>query len=256
MAVAAVMARRQEAETPKVVSLTVATPSSPSRPSSAFSTRSFRASDQGAKVQSFVGDDDWREKQVSKFESGIGVMIAINAVLMGFEVDLAKTGDIGWIIVENFFCILWITEMLLKLRALRLEYFWSPFNLLDFALVLLAIAEAWIIPFLLPSTGGPSGLGVIRIVRIMRMLRLLRLIRRSACLNGVVLRKLFKNLWLIIVGFRESLSTLFWVIMLLTVVIYVFAIFLRYTLNCLSSQFEDWNECEEYFGSMPAAMLG
>ncbi|CAK9079837.1 unnamed protein product [Durusdinium trenchii] len=291
MAVAAVMARRQEAETPKVVSLTVATPSSPSRPSSAFSTRSFRASDQGAKVQSFVGDDDWREKQVSKavsvysskrevaddefqeilqeqgvadikteeeevtprvqlvetteFESGIGVMIAINAVLMGFEVDLAKTGDIGWIIVENFFCILWITEMLLKLRALRLEYFWSPFNLLDFALVLLAIAEAWIIPFLLPSTGGPSGLGVIRIVRIMRMLRLLRLIR---------LMKLFKNLWLIIVGFRESLSTLFWVIMLLTVVIYVFAIFLRYTLNCLSSQFEDWNECEEYFGSMPAAM--
>lgn len=285
------MARRQEAETPKVVSLTVATPSSPSRPSSAFSTRSFRASDQGAKVQSFVGDDDWREKQVSKavsvysskrevaddefqeilqeqgvadikteeeevtprvqlvetteFESGIGVMIAINAVLMGFEVDLAKTGDIGWIIVENFFCILWITEMLLKLRALRLEYFWSPFNLLDFALVLLAIAEAWIIPFLLPSTGGPSGLGVIRIVRIMRMLRLLRLIR---------LMKLFKNLWLIIVGFRESLSTLFWVIMLLTVVIYVFAIFLRYTLNCLSSQFEDWNECEEYFGSMPAAM--
>lgn len=65
---------------------------------------------------------------MKEFESGIGVMIAINAVLMGFEVDLAKTGDIGWIIVENFFCILWITEMLLKLRALRLEYFWSPFN--------------------------------------------------------------------------------------------------------------------------------
>ena len=26
----------------------------------------------------------------------------------------------------------------------------------------------------------------------------------------VLSRKLFKNLWLIIVGFRESLSTLFW----------------------------------------------
>eukprot|EP00434_Breviolum_minutum_P034140 symbB.v1.2.030206.t1/scaffold3381.1/size58006/1 len=69
----------------------------------------------------------------------------------------------------------------------------------------------------------------------------------------LTLRKLFKNLWLIIVGFRESLSTLFWVLMLLTVVIYVFAIFLRYTLNCLDA-FKDWDDCGEYFGSMPAAM--
>lgn len=178
----------------------------------------------------------------TEFESFIGIMIATNAVLMGFEVDLAQTGDVGWIVVENFFCILWISEMVLKMKTLHWQYFLSAYNLLDFGLVLLAVAEAWVIPFL--SIDGVSGLGVIRIVRILRMLRLLRLIR---------LMKLFKNLWLIIVGFRESLSTLFWVLMLLTVVIYVFAIFLRYTLNCFGA-FREWDDCAEYFGSMPAAM--
>lgn len=178
----------------------------------------------------------------TEFESFIGMMISINAVLMGFEVDLAQTGDVGWIVVENFFCILWISEMVLKMKSLHWQYFMSGYNVLDFGLVLLAVAEAWVIPFL--SIDGVSGLGVIRIVRILRMLRLLRLIR---------LMKLFKNLWLIIVGFRESLSTLFWVLMLLTVVIYVFAIFLRYTLNCFGA-FREWDDCAEYFGSMPAAM--
>lgn len=178
----------------------------------------------------------------TEFESFIGIMIAINAVLMGFEVDLAQTGDVGWIVVENFFCILWISEMVLKMKTLHRQYFMNAYNLLDFALVLLAVAEAWVIPFLFID--GVSGLAVIRMVRILRMLRLLRLIR---------LMKLFKNLWLIIVGFRESLSTLFWVLMLLTVVIYVFAIFLRYTLNCFGA-FREWDDCAEYFGSMPAAM--
>ena len=285
MAVAAVMARRQAqaeaADAPKVAGLPhLVSQKSNHRPSSAFSTHSGRSSrpievkqveserDIDSRVskayskkevddhfqeileEQGVADVQTEEEETpyvpvverTEFESGIGIMIALNALLMGFEVDLAQNGDVGWIIVENFFCILWISEMVLKMKSLRWAYFTSAYNVLDFALVLLAIAEAWVIPFL--PVSNVNGLGVIRIVRILRMLRLLRLIR---------LMKLFKNLWLIIVGFRESLSTLFWVLMLLTVVIYVFAIFLRYTLNCLDA-FKDWDDCGEYFGSMPAAM--
>ena len=55
-------------------------------------------------------------------------MIAINAVLMGFEVDLARSGDVGWYVLENFFCILWISEMILKLKTFRFAYFQSSFN--------------------------------------------------------------------------------------------------------------------------------
>ncbi|CAJ1438420.1 unnamed protein product [Effrenium voratum] len=197
-----------------------------------------------------VADVESNEEEVEKpkfadsmeFESGIGCLIALNALMMGFEVDLANQGDVGWIVLENFFCVLWIVEMLLKLHSIRLMYFYQPWNILDFFLVLLSVAEAWVIPAL--SITGVSALGSLRMVRVLRILRLLRLIR---------LVKLFKNLWLIIVGFRESLSTLFWVLMLLSVVIYVFAIFLRYTLNC-QDQFRDWADCSEYFGSMPAAM--
>jgi hypothetical protein len=28
------------------------------------------------------------------------------------------SGDVGWIVVENFFCILWISEMVLKMKTL------------------------------------------------------------------------------------------------------------------------------------------
>ena len=45
----------------------------------------------------------------------------------------------------------------------------------------------------------------------LRLLRLIRLMPLEACAPSYLkLRKLFKNLWLIVVGFRESLSTLFW----------------------------------------------
>ncbi|CAE6936414.1 SCN10A [Symbiodinium natans] len=178
----------------------------------------------------------------TEFESAIGILIALNSMVMGLEADAAEKRAVGWVVVENLFCLLWIGEMLLKFWAFRLDYFKSAWNVFDFSLVLLNIFETWVIPSL--SIQDLDAIGVLRIVRVLRILRLLRLIR---------LMRLFKNLWLIIVGFRESLSTLFWVLMLLSVVVYVFAIFLRLTLSC-SEQHPRWLECDDYFGSMPKAM--
>ena len=53
---------------------------------------------------------------------------------MGLEADAAEKRAVGWVIVENFFCLLWITEMLLKLWAFRLAYFRSGWNVLELKL--------------------------------------------------------------------------------------------------------------------------
>jgi len=220
--------------------------------SQAVSTVSKREVDQDEfqEILEEQGLADFKEEEPIKpkiverteFESAVGIFIALNSIVMGLEADAAEKRAVGWVIVENFFCLLWITEMLLKLWAFRLAYFRSGWNVFDFSLVLLNIFETWVIPSL--AIEDLDAIGVLRIVRVLRILRLLRLIR---------LMKLFKNLWLIIVGFRESLSTLFWVLMLLSVVVYVFAIFLRLTLSC-SEQHPRWLECDDYFGSMPKAM--
>ncbi|CAE7938615.1 NaCP60E [Symbiodinium necroappetens] len=220
--------------------------------SQAVSTVSKREVDQDEfqEILEEQGLADFKEEEPIKpkiverteFESAVGILIALNSLVMGLEADATEKRAVGWIIVENFFCLLWITEMLLKLWAFHLAYFRSGWNVFDFSLVLLNIFETWIIPSL--AIEDLDAIGVLRIVRVLRILRLLRLIR---------LMKLFKNLWLIIVGFRESLSTLFWVLMLLSVVVYVFAIFLRLTLSC-SEQHPRWLECDDYFGSMPKAM--
>ncbi|CAE7213027.1 Scn10a [Symbiodinium sp. CCMP2456] len=220
--------------------------------SKAISTVSKREVDQDEfqEILEEQGLADFKEEEPIKpkiverteFESAVGILIAINSLVMGLEADASEKRAVGWVIVENFFCLLWIAEMLMKLWAFRLAYFRSGWNVFDFSLVLLNVFETWVIPSL--AIEDLDAIGVLRIVRVLRILRLLRLIR---------LMKLFKNLWLIIVGFRESLSTLFWVLMLLSVVVYVFAIFLRLTLSC-SEQHPRWLECDDYFGSMPKAM--
>ena len=49
-------------------------------------------------------------------------------MVMGLEADAAEKRAVGWVVVENLFCLLWIGEMLLKFWAFRLDYFKSAWN--------------------------------------------------------------------------------------------------------------------------------
>jgi len=181
-----------------------------------------------------------------EFDVAIGVVICLNALVMGIECDL-KTGPVQhwpiWIILDNAFCLVWLGEMVLKLYYLHLKYFHLAWNCLDFFLVLLSVNDAWIMPAVGLAEDMES-LGVIRMVRMLRILRLLRLLR---------LMKMFKNLWLIVSGFLESLSTLYWVLLLMGLVVYIFAVLLRSTINC-DIEYVEWAECNIMFKSVPWTM--
>ena len=62
---------------------------------------------------------------------------------------------------ENLFCVVWVSEMLARLYFHRLAYFLSGWNLMDFALVWLAIVDVWIMG-LVNSSADLKSLSILR----------------------------------------------------------------------------------------------
>lgn len=178
----------------------------------------------------------------SAFESFIGCMILLSTICTGLEIDLEDATDPAmWLVIANIFCVTWISEMVAKLWELRRRYLQDPLNYVDMALVALSVFDAWILPFIELTSGN---LILFRLLRLMRLLRLVKLLQ--------VLRR-FRNLWLMVQGLVESVSTLNWVILMLCLVMYSFAVCLRLAVDCKGS-FSDWADCEQFFGTIPRIM--
>jgi len=188
-----------------------------------------------------------------RFQLFIGFLICLNAAEIGLEADLNRTGEnsIVWDISESAFLVIWIAEAVVRLHEERVQYFCSCWNLLDLFLVILGVFETWILRLIIQSSGGSSAslgsLSVLRLLRILRMLRLLRLIK---------LARLFKELWLIINGFLQSLRTLAWVLLLLFLVIYSGGIYMTIIVgHTCETDYADWHDpCEELFGGVVRSM--
>lgn len=93
-------------------------------------------------------------------------------------------------------------------------------------------------------TDVESNLVVFRMLRLMRLLRLVKLVQ--------VLRR-FRNLWLLVQGFAEAVTTLNWVFLMLCLIMYTFAVCLRLAVDCKGG-FADWSDCEAFFGTIPRTM--
>lgn len=176
------------------------------------------------------------------FETVFAIAILLNVVAIGLEIDLQEsTDDIVWVIVGNVFCVTWIAEAFVKIWEMRWRYFKDCLNYVDMVLVVLTVADVWIIPYV---TDVESNLVVFRMLRLMRLLRLVKLVQ--------VLRR-FRNLWLLVQGFAEAVTTLNWVFLMLCLIMYTFAVCLRLAVDCKGG-FADWSDCEAFFGTIPRTM--
>jgi len=185
----------------------------------------------------------------------MGALIVANAIVVGLETDLGE--DISpevWLIIENVFCIICLIEIAVKLCLARTKFFRKCWNILDLVCIVPSIVNAWIVPaVVLVSSGSVIGekngsvksVGLLRLARVLRMLRLLRLLR---------IMTLFNELWLMVNGFVESLRTLWWVLLLMLIVTYCFAILLRITIDCEVGGFQQWDQCAPTFGSISRSM--
>ena len=73
-----------------------------------------------------------------------------------------------------FFIVVFTSEMLLKIFALRYHYFTEPWNLFDFVVVLLSLAGLFLNDLIAQYFVSPTLLRVVRVAKIGRVLRLIK----------------------------------------------------------------------------------
>jgi len=156
------------------------------------------------------------------FESLCGVVIVLNSVSIGYSSEYAihhldePTNPFIYV-SELFFVTFYSLEVLLKLAAHRCWYIsgddWR-WNVFDMLLIVVAIYE-----FLHNSvkTGGSNGNNItfIRLIRLLKLVKIFRIFR---------IMRFFHELRILLYSIAVSCRSLFWTAVLLTVVIYIFAL--------------------------------
>ena len=137
------------------------------------------------------------------FEYAIIAVIIINAILLGMETSPALNDRYGdWMHLGNWIALgIFIVEALLKMlaQAPRIDkYFRDGWNVFDFSVIVFA---------LIPATGGFAMAA--RLARLLRALRLISTIR---------------ELRLIVAALVRSIPSVFHVIMLMSIIVYIYAI--------------------------------
>eukprot|EP00747_Dinoflagellata_sp_TGD_P169908 gnl/TRDRNA2_/TRDRNA2_200089_c0_seq1.p1 gnl/TRDRNA2_/TRDRNA2_200089_c0~~gnl/TRDRNA2_/TRDRNA2_200089_c0_seq1.p1 ORF type:complete len:544 (+),score=45.12 gnl/TRDRNA2_/TRDRNA2_200089_c0_seq1:3-1634(+) len=101
----------------------------------------------------------------------------------------------------------------MKLCVLRCAYFSDGWNLLDFAVVCASILDCWILRILFHSASALYSISAVRLFRLLRLIQVIKFLKAK------------RELILIVEAFGSSLSTLFWISVVVCIALYVCAIF-------------------------------
>lgn len=194
-----------------------------------------------------VGWQRFFDSESDNFNFGIGVVIIVNAIVIGLETD---RGSAEFVVYEHIFCIIFVLEMLTRIAQIGLEYFTSIAYLFDCSLVITGALDLWVLPAI---SGGstiehPVGyqFSVMRLLRILRLLRVLRVIR---------LFRMFGQLLLMVKAFGKALQVVLLLSILVFILIYALAIVFTQGIGHRSQQWgDDADDIETSFGSIPRSM--
>jgi len=151
-------------------------------------------------------------------------VISLNALWIAVDTDLNTSSSLlgskpFFQAVEQAFCFYFTFEWFVRYMSFRrkkdgLHDFWFVF---DSALVLMMVVETWVMTslILLTGSGGGGGLGGASILRLFRLLRLSRMAR--------MLRSM-PELMILIKGMVAAMRSVFFVLCLLLIIMYMFAI--------------------------------
>lgn len=166
------------------------------------------------------------------FENATLSIICLNAMYMALDIDLNKAdmmksqesyslleSDMAFQALEHFFCTYFTLEWLIRFCAFRdkRHCFCDAWFFFDTMLVVMMVGETWVFTAIALSTGsaGRSPIGNAAMLRLLRLLRLARLVR--------MLRSL-PQLMMLVKGMMAAMASVFYVMCLLLIVTYVFAI--------------------------------
>jgi len=144
----------------------------------------------------------------------MGFIILLNCVTIGMETKPQTFGPLLEIF-EHIFTAIFLLEVIARIYVFGRQYFRNWWNMFDLALVLITgVLIVWIIK---PVAGEQHGfLRHMQLLRACRLMRIARVVR---------MMPMFKEMWLLLRGLKDSLRTLFWTSAVILFVIYIFSIF-------------------------------
>lgn len=140
--------------------------------------------------------------QSKLYEYLIMLVILINAVLIGLEIDSAGImAHHHWLIINLIFAAIYVTEMSIKFIAFGCcEFFRSYWNIFDVIVTLLSLAgDIYMVYKQYATHGHGEDSGFLALIPVLRLLRLMRI------------AKLFKELRMLIVSLVGSIASLVWI---------------------------------------------
>jgi len=169
------------------------------------------------------------------FDVFVCTMLLANAILIGVQANRsASKADAtqAFRVIEVFFCVFFTAELLLRLYAYRCQFFRSGdwWNYFDLMLVLFQLVDELTIA-IVGSTGSQSFMKDMSVVRLVRVLRLLRILRLLRVIRFVT--ELRKVIYLIM----GSLPSFFWTMVLLTLLVYILAVFFT---QIVADSMDEW----------------
>lgn len=194
---------------------------------------------------------DWR------FETWALCVIVLNASWIGVDVDYNPANNDDSTVpadvftgVENFFCVCFTSEIIVRVLAYRkLGYFFTDpvlkyWNLFDLTLVLMMVVETWV----LAAAKVEIELGSLSILRLLRLLRISRVFRMVPEL-GMMVKSMAAAI--------RSVSSTF---VLIIGIMYVFGIiFTQWSQNLpedsSGEKIVEGIDMHEYFGTIPFSFL-
>lgn len=185
----------------------------------------------------------------SHFDAAIGVVIALNSILLGFEAEANANGyTVEWAdTLEIIFIVIYISEIILRLISDGRDCFFDAWFLFDFFLVL--VSAFGLITSMVTSSFENSFLSTVMILRALRLLRLLRALRMI---------KQLKAMWRLVYGIMTCAGTIASTLTLLAVTLYVFSVLgveMIARNETLQADEETRLITRKHFGSIPATLM-
>lgn len=146
------------------------------------------------------------------FKRCVNAAILMNVVQLGCSVEWTDEPYMTvWTIFDHIFVVVFLFEFMVKFLAMRVLYFRDYWNVLDFLLCWVGVADMWIVSFVVE--GGADQMDAIKIFRLMRLVRMVKVIQTH------------RELQVLVTGMMNSLGGMFWTGLLLLLILYASAIF-------------------------------
>lgn len=181
----------------------------------------------------------------TNFEILMGIAILTNCIFLGLEAsDREGTNADFFGTFEHIFVLSFVIEWQMRLLAFGWTWLFEWPNVADTFLVWVpGVFMKWILE--------PLNAGDISFLRIFTVLRSLRLVRLA---RAVRLFPAFKEMWLLVRGLMSSMTTMFWMMLIVMCLIYVFAI-ISTELIGKHEAFKDDAYAHELFGDLLKSMF-